>query len=202
MEKQIFLKAVGWIAIVCAPAMWTDLTVNGLYDRLSYNWTEALFSLVFLVGWIGLTLGLYVIRAAGNHWRGRAIIAIQLLLFSAAACSNILALLGARQQSAALRLMDGCWPTGQFFLLITGLAIGLSHRIAGWSRWLPLAAGLFFPLTLLLSFLPNTHNNYVQHPLWYINAFGMLCMVNMWGVGSMLIKGGPVTGVSFQPAGN
>lgn len=199
MRKQYFLRSVGSIGTVCAPAMWIDLTVNGLYDRLSYNWTEALFSLIFLIGWIGLTIGFYGIRANGNGWPARLIIAIQVILFGAAACSNILALLGAGQQSPAFRLLDACWPIGQFFLLITGLSIAFSQRIRSWRRWLPFAAGLFFPLALLLSLLPGTHDSYMQHPLWYTSSFGMLSMLTTWGVAAMLVKAGNAMEMHIQP---
>ncbi len=132
-----------------------------------------------MLGWLSLLIALYKLQAAGSGIFGRIVLTIQIVLFSIAALSNVFVLSGMNNQSSLFEFFDICWPAGNFLMVFTGLVIVFTGRLKGWQRFTAFYTGLIFPLTLLVSFLPGTEQNYLRHPYYYIVTFGLLSFLSM-----------------------
>ncbi|YCK38092.1 hypothetical protein ACNF49_29795 [Actinomadura sp. ATCC 39365] len=111
---------------------------------------DTVTGMMFVAGLSAFVWTVRVTRAAGDGWT-RVIPAGLLVLLLGAFVTNALSFGYATYDEFPLPLLilDACWPLSQLGMLALGLAIAIRGRLRGAVRWLPLLAGLWFPVTIL-----------------------------------------------------
>ncbi|MFI6482385.1 hypothetical protein ACIBH1_30945 [Nonomuraea sp. NPDC050663] len=73
-----------------------------------------------------------------------------------------------------LLILDACWPLSQLGTLVLGIAIAVTGRFQGMLRWLPLVAGMWFPVTMLTTIVAGaTASTYVS-AAWLIGTYAVI----------------------------
>ncbi|MEU1387906.1 MULTISPECIES: hypothetical protein [unclassified Nonomuraea] len=111
---------------------------------------DTVTGMLFVAGLFAFVWTVRVTRAAGDGWT-RVIPMGLLVLLLGAFVTNALSFGYATYDEFPLPLLilDACWPLSQLGMLALGLAIAIRGRLRGAVRWLPLLAGLWFPVTIL-----------------------------------------------------
>ncbi|MEV4098561.1 hypothetical protein [Streptosporangium saharense] len=111
---------------------------------------DTVTGMLFVVGLFAFVWTVMATRGAGDGWT-RIIPAGLLVLLPGAFLLNALSFGYARHDDFPLPLMilDACWPLSQLGMLVLGIAIATRGRARGANRWLPLLAGMWFPVTMV-----------------------------------------------------
>ena len=137
------VRALGVVAMLCAPAMLTIWTPPGKSD-LRAN----LLMCAYLVGWGCSLIGMRRLRVTGRGRGAAAFFAVQIGLLSLALCQQPQDQLGVRPLGDAVYFAtDMAWPLSHVLMLGAFAAVWRARVWDGWRRWTPLACGLALPLT-------------------------------------------------------
>ena len=139
-------------------------------SRFSYPLDEAGFTAIqlwFVVQHLGLLAGQWALRQSGAAGPSRAASAGHLLGLGGMALLTVTELLAisasdAPYPSARTDVLDALYGVSSIAigvgLTMVGVAVARTHRWTGWSRWIPLALGVwvFIPMTpaMMAGFLP------------------------------------------------
>ncbi|MEU6731452.1 hypothetical protein ABZ917_47755 [Nonomuraea wenchangensis] len=115
---------------------------------------DTVTGMVFVAGLFAFVWTVHVTRSAGDGWT-RVIPVGLMALLPGAFVTNALSFGYATYDEfpPALLILDACWPLSQLGMLALGLAVAIRGRLRGAVRWLPLLAGLWFPVTVLAQIL-------------------------------------------------
>ncbi|MED7931193.1 hypothetical protein SMD20_43725 [Nonomuraea sp. LP-02] len=115
---------------------------------------DTVTGMVFVAGLFAFVWTVHVTRSAGDGWT-RVIPVGLLVLLPGAFVTNALSFGYATYDEFPLPLLilDACWPLSQLGMLALGIAVAIRGRLRGAVRWLPLLAGLWFPVTVLAQIL-------------------------------------------------
>ncbi|MGW5158865.1 hypothetical protein ACWEPN_25605 [Nonomuraea wenchangensis] len=115
---------------------------------------DTVTGMVFVAGLFAFVWTVHVTRSAGDGWT-RVIPVGLLVLLPGAFVTNALSFGYATYDEfpPALLILDACWPLSQLGMLALGIAVAIRGRLRGAVRWLPLLAGLWFPVTVLAQIL-------------------------------------------------
>src|SRR6478672_11920634 len=150
--NNLVTRILGIIGIIGAPWIFIDFIQNGLYERFSLTPGSGVRNFIFITGWTCSVLGLYRLQAMGSkRWQKRIMI-IQIILLCFANCWDIYEIFAPNSKSFFYTMLDFGWPIAGVFMLITGIVILRAKRFTDWRRYIPLVAGLWFPLTTILYF--------------------------------------------------
>ena len=140
-------KALGTIAMICAPAMLVEALIlrgqdNGLIVGLA--------SMVFMAGWICSNTVMRRLRAAGTGKWGRVALGVQLFGLSLAFMFGFFeatGLLG--RESLVFNVTDAAWPLSMLWMLVVGISVIAAKGFSGWRRFVPLLCGFWFPIGMV-----------------------------------------------------
>ena len=145
------LKFLGLIAMLASPFFWIE---TYFYGQATHNTSlTGVCDLVYMIGWSCSIAGLMKLKAAGDNRRGKTILLIQLVFLSIANIWNIWVILDPLNQTTIFNILDKSWPISNCFMLITGIAVVAGKRISGFSRFVPLIAGFWLPITAIAGML-------------------------------------------------
>lgn len=151
MDEKVLqrIKFLGIAGMVGAPWMFIDFIENGLYERFAPSPGSNVRQIVFALGWLGSVLGLYFLKATGNSQRDMVILKIQMGLLVLAITFNINLLFDNNENHLSNIILTNFWPLAGFFMLVVGLWTVFTRHLKGWKPFIVLAAGLWFPFTLI-----------------------------------------------------
>lgn len=93
---------------------------------------------------------LHRLRLAGTNRFGRGSVAAVLAVLVVANVSNVWQLVAPAYKPAFFWALDMAWPLSNVLMLAVGVAVLRAGRLTGGARWVPLAVGLWLPLSLAL----------------------------------------------------
>ncbi|MEU6711694.1 hypothetical protein ABZ897_09470 [Nonomuraea sp. NPDC046802] len=110
---------------------------------------DTITGMLFIVGLFAFVWTVLSTGGTGDGWT-RIIPAGLLVLLPGAFVLNALSFGYATHDDFPLPLMilDACWPLSQLGMLVLGIVIAIKGRYQGALRWLPMLAGLWFPVTM------------------------------------------------------
>jgi hypothetical protein len=113
-------------------------------------------SFAFQLGVLAFLAVAWATKATGSGRGGRAVLAIELILLTAAIGWTIPHLWQANRPHDELwiQVLDAGWPFSMLGLIAVGAAIARARRWPGAARWLPLAASLLIVVDIALVWLP------------------------------------------------
>lgn len=151
--RLLSTKTLGVIGIIGAPWLFIDFINNGLYDRFILTSDSGIRNFIFITGWTCSVLGLYQLKAMGAKRWQKIIMIIQLVLLCLSNCWNIWEIFAPDSTSPVYFALSFAWPVMGFFMVITGLVILRAKKLKGWKRYMPLVAGVWFPMTTAIYFI-------------------------------------------------
>lgn len=174
-------RALGTIAMICAPAMLVEALIPGGNEQPIVVGTA---SMVFMAGAFAGLLGLWRAAATGTGWWGRGVLGLQLLLVALAFLFGLFEATGLVAEESPLFLAtDLAWPLSMLtwnLVSITAAAVG---RLPGWRRFALLPMGLALPITIALG---AALGEGMQGDLIGLIFFGMLAL--FWGLMGFVVR--------------
>ncbi len=109
-------------------------------------------SFAFQLGILGLIAVLWVTHATGEGRWGRAVLSVQTVLVLLAIGWTVPHLVEPNMNDEGIIVaLDAAWPLSMLWLIVVGATVARARRWPGNLRWAPLAASLWFPVTILAS---------------------------------------------------
>ncbi|MGI5274117.1 hypothetical protein ACQEUU_33625 [Nonomuraea sp. CA-218870] len=144
------IRAAGLLLAIGSAAWATGIAIVGDEIQKGIQTLDTITGMLFVVGLFAYVLVVRATRGAGDGWT--RVIPYGLLVFLAGAfLLNALSFGYATHDEFPLPLMilDACWPLSQLGMLALGVTVAVRGRYRGAARWLPLAAGMWFPVTMV-----------------------------------------------------
>lgn len=107
-----------------------------------------LTGLIYMTGWICSLVSLQRLRATGDTAFGRGIFYAVFGTLVLAQAWNGWTMFDPKANSTFYQILDLTWPLSNVLMIPLGIAVLRARRLAGWYRFVPLAVGLWLPITL------------------------------------------------------
>ncbi len=120
------------------------------YPALAQSAFDGLIGLLFMLTWMGSLLGLIRLNVMGHSSFGRFIIRANLVTLALANIWNLYQAIDPNANTILYRVLDLFWPISMVMMLVVGIMVVRVGTLRGWRRYVPLAVGLWLPLTALL----------------------------------------------------
>lgn len=120
------------------------------YPALAQSAFDGLLGLGFMLTWMGSLLGLIRLQATGHSAFGHWVIRANLITLTLANVWNIYQAIAPNANTLLYRILDTFWPISMGMMLLVGITVARVGKLHGWRRYVPLAVGLWLPLTALL----------------------------------------------------
>ncbi|GAB3541621.1 hypothetical protein [Spirosoma fluminis] len=120
------------------------------YPALGQSAFDGLVGLAFMLTWMGSLVGLIRLNATGHSAFGHFIIRANLVTLTLANVWNIYQAIAPNANTLLYRILDAFWPISMVMMLVVGITVARVGQLRGWRRYVPLAVGLWLPLTALL----------------------------------------------------
>ncbi|MBC7893714.1 MAG: hypothetical protein H7Y12_15960 [Sphingobacteriaceae bacterium] len=171
-------KLLGTIGILGAPFLFIGTAW--------YADDMGLTGLIYMAGWQCSLIGLYRLRAAGNHNVARGLFYAIFTTLALAQGWNVWTIFDPGNTSLAYQILDLTWPLSNVLMIPLGIAALRARRLAGWYRFVPLAVGFWLPFALLvLGLLGRTPESMSIGGLYSALAWAMLGFVVFQGAGAL-----------------
>jgi hypothetical protein len=95
--------------------------------------------------------------------------------------SNLYQMLLPGHSSALFFALDAFWPLSNLAMVVVGIAVIGAKVLSGWRRYVPLAVGLWFPLTMLGVALVGRTSPYLFYVPYYSALAWMLLALAVRG---------------------
>jgi hypothetical protein len=155
-------RILGLIGMLGAPFLLIDYYIHGNGGGAQYEHTSlsGVFGLIYIFAWICSTIGLWRMKATGNSFFGVAILIALLITLTLASFWNIYEIIKPGAKTILYQVLDMFWPISNLVMLILGVNVLAARQLTGWQRLVPLAAGLWFPVSILVQkLLGNSETN-------------------------------------------
>ena len=171
-------KILGVIAMAFAPFLCIDFLVHGQAgpgSEFEHTSLSGVFSLLFMVGWMSSIVALRRVGATGFSRFGAVILYVQLATLVLANVWNVWEIMSPGSSSPVYFILDFFWPVSQVVLLVIGITVVVKRGLPGWRRFVPLMAGLWFPVTILLmGILGQNYLTMVVSGVYALVAWGLM----------------------------
>jgi len=111
-----------------------------------------ILDILYMAGWICTMFRFIRMRLNGSSKAARILLYLQLFFLFLAGSSDIVTILKIPVPGNLFFYWDLFWPLSNCLMLVTGISIVIAGRLHEWKRWIPLMAGLWLPVTLLVKF--------------------------------------------------
>ncbi len=138
-------RVLGIITMMCAPFLFLDFVLNQITNE--QLGTLLVFDLIYMTGWMCGIVGLAMNKVNGRGIFWKLILTIQMLLLTLAQISNLLILFNPDVVSVWSALSDTLWTVSNIFMIVIGLVAIKEKVLLGYKKFIPLAMGLWLPLT-------------------------------------------------------
>ncbi|WP_327104499.1 hypothetical protein [Nonomuraea glycinis] len=169
------VRLAGLLLAVGATAWAAGTVIVGDKIQEGIQTLDTLTGMLFVVGVFALVWTVLSTRGAGDGWT-RVIPAGLLVLLPGAFLLNALSFGYASHDDFPLPLMilDACWPLSQLGMLVLGITVAVKGRYQGAVRWLPLLAGMWFPVTMVAQIFGGSTVSVYVSAAWLLGTHAHL----------------------------
>ena len=161
-------KTLGLLALTGAPFLLTGPLLEEIFKPVTGIGFYGAWAFVYITAWMCSMEALRRMEATGRSRFGKNLLRIILVTLSLANLSNIYALMAPENKSSVLfRVLDSFWPISNLIMLVVGITVIAAKGLPGWRRYVPLMAGLWFPMTLLAMILAGRTSPLLVFVPWY-----------------------------------
>jgi len=146
-------KLLGILALVGAPWLYLGFSLETLYPHLAEGWFTGVWGLLYISGWFCSVVVLHRLEVTGTNMFGKNILRVLMVTLVLANLSNLYQVISPNK-SVLFWVLDAFWPISNLVMLVVGLTVGATKKLAGWVRFVPLLVGLWVPLAMLTRLLP------------------------------------------------
>ena len=136
-----------------APFLCIDFLVHGQAgpnEQFEHTSLSGFFSLVYMIGWMCTIVVFQRMCVTGTRRFGVFILNAQLFTLMLANIWNVWEIMNPGSSSALYFILDFFWPISQLVLITIGITVVVVRGLPGRLRFVPLLAGLWFPVSILL----------------------------------------------------
>jgi hypothetical protein len=165
------------LSFIGAPCLGIDFYRHAYsVDQWDISVSTRICDILYMAGWICAMFTFIHIQVNGEKKSARNILYIQLLFLFLAGSSDVAAFLKIPVPESLFFYWDLFWPISNCMMLVTGISIAAAGKLRGWQRWIPLLAGLWLPVTILVKiFLSLEYMAYIGGTysiiMWTIMAY-------------------------------
>ncbi len=142
-------KTLGTLALAGAPFLGLGMTVEQRYKPLHDSWFTGVWGLIYISAWLCSIIALRRLEVTGRSRFGKGILQVITGTLLIANVSNVYQLLFPGEKTATYYALDAFWPISNLIMAGVGITVIAAKGLPGWRRYVPLAAGLWFPFTVL-----------------------------------------------------
>ncbi len=142
-------KTLGTLALIGAPFLGLGMTVEQRYKPLHDSWFTGVWGLIYISAWLCSIIALRRLEVTGRSRFGKGILRVITGTLLIANVSNVYQLLFPGEKTATYYALDAFWPISNLIMAGVGITVIAAKGLPGWRRYVPLAAGLWFPFTVL-----------------------------------------------------
>ena len=142
-------RSLGLLGFLGAHYMLVAPMLSMRYPTLAQTAFDGLIGLFFMLTWMGSLVGLIRLKAVGRSGFGRFIIRANLITLTVANVWNIYQAIEPNANTLLYKILDAFWPISMVMMLLVGIAVARVGTLRGWRRYVPLAVGMWLPLTAL-----------------------------------------------------
>ncbi|QYC37835.1 hypothetical protein Nocox_01005 [Nonomuraea coxensis DSM 45129] len=174
-DGQAAARVSGALLALGAVAWAVGTVVVGEKIQEGVQTLDTITGMMFVVGVWAFVRHVLADRASGVR-AGRFIPMVLLVTLLGAFLLNALSFGYATHDDFPLWLMimDAFWPLSMFGMLVLGVAIAVTARYQGMMRWLPLAAGLWFPVTMAAQILAGGTASTLVSAAWLTGTYAVI----------------------------
>lgn len=147
-------KSLAIAALLGAPFMCIGVYVEAYASSFGQGWWTGVWGLIYITGWLAGMEAMRRLRVTGNDRFGNWVIPVVMTTLIIADISNVWQLVAPTYKPFLFWALDICWPLSHVLMLAVGVATVRAKKLNRFERWLPIAMGLWFPLTMLVSKTP------------------------------------------------
>lgn len=140
-------KTLGTLALAGAPFLGLGMIVEQVYKPLHDSWFTGAWGLVYISAWLCSITALRRLEVTGRSRFGKGILRVITGTLVIANASNVYQLLWPGEKTATFYALDAFWPISNLVMVAVGITVIVTRGLPGWRRYVPLAAGLWFPFT-------------------------------------------------------
>lgn len=153
--------------------------IAGPIDDGANSRLELTGSFAFQLGILGLIAALWSTHGTGTGRWSRAVLSVQTVLVLLAVGWTVPHLFEPNMNDEGIIVaLDAAWPLSMLWLIVVGATVARARRWPGSMRWAPLAASLWFPVSILAS-VAGEWPSLAVSSLWLIATYGALGVVLM-----------------------
>ncbi|QRQ99795.1 hypothetical protein [Dyadobacter sandarakinus] len=161
------------VALLGAPFMCIGVYVEAYNLELNQPWWTGVWGLIYITGWLAGMEAMRRLALTGDDLFGYWVVRIVMVTLVIADISNVWQLIAPAYKPFLFWALDICWPLSHVLMLAVGAATIRAKKLGDYRAWLPVAMGLWFPLTIILSktsFVLHFSNIY-SLVIWTLMAF-------------------------------
>ncbi|MCC5576493.1 hypothetical protein IMZ11_12710 [Microtetraspora sp. AC03309] len=165
------VRLAGVLLAVGAAAWAAGTVIVGDKIQEGIQTLDSITGMLFVVGVFALVEVVLRTRGTGDRW-GRVIPAGLLVLLPVAFLVNALSFGYATYDDfpLALLILDASWPLSQIGMLVLGVAVAVTRRYQGALRWLPLLAGMWFPVSMVAQIVGGSTVSVYVSAAWLLGT--------------------------------
>ncbi|WP_326640501.1 hypothetical protein OG884_36435 [Streptosporangium sp. NBC_01755] len=169
------IRIAGVLLAIGATAWGAGTVIVGDKIQEGIQTLDTVTGMLFIVGVFALVRVVLATRGTGDGW-SRVIPAGLLALLPGAFLLNVFSFGYATHDDfpLALMILDACWPLSMLGMLVQGIAVAVTGRYQGLLRWLPLLAGLWFPVTMLAQIFGGSIVSTYVSAAWLLGTYAHL----------------------------
>jgi hypothetical protein len=151
--SRVTNRILGSIAMLGAPMLLIDYYLNGHngggqpYVHTSFG---GVLGFAYIIGWMCSIEGLVQLKATGQGKFGRLLLLAQFAFLTLANSWSTYEIMAPGAFTPLYNNLDHFWPLSNLLMVIVGITVAVNKGLPGWKRYVPLAVGLWLPLTMLL----------------------------------------------------
>lgn len=142
------VKYLTTIALLGAPFLAIGVYTEVYFFSLSDSWWTGLWGVLYCLGWMGSMEAIRRLGLAGNDRFGVGSVWSVLIGLIIATISNVWQLVVPSYKPVVFWILDMAWPLSNILMLPLGVAVLRARRLSGLQRWVPLAVGLWLPMSM------------------------------------------------------
>lgn len=143
-------KQLSIVALLGAPFLAIGIYVEAYYPTLANSWWAGVWGLMYTTGWMASLEVMRRLNLAGTDRFAKGIVWVVPGTLTFANVSNVWQVVAPTYKPTVFWILDTGWPLSNLLMLAVGVAVICARRLPGWQRWIPLAVGLWLPLSVVV----------------------------------------------------
>jgi hypothetical protein len=142
-------RILGSLALAGAPFFMLSSFLQPYFSFMHEQQFYGVWGVIYLGAWMCSIRGLQRLKATGKSMFGKAILWIMLGALLLAALSNVYKIIEPGTTSPLFFMLDAFWPLSNLAMFVVGITVAVARQLRGWRRFIPLFAGLWFPVLVV-----------------------------------------------------